>query len=167
MAAEIGEKTEALRQETAERRRIFETSLDLILVVDRQGQCLQVSPSSASILGYQPEEMIGRNAADFIYPEDLAPTRVEMRSTRRRHLKSNFQSRYIHKDGRVVALMWTGVWSEPEQQHFFFGRDLTEQKEVEENFRLAVESCPSGMVMIDGAGRMVMVRISSAIGATS
>jgi PAS domain S-box-containing protein len=157
MTAEIGDKTEALKQETAERRRIFETSLDLILVVDRQGQCLQVSPSSTSILGYQPEEMIGRNAAEFIYPDDLMPTRVEMRSARRGHLKSSFQSRYIHKDGRVVTLMWTGVWSEPEQQHFFFGRDLTEQKEVEENFRLAVESCPSGMVMIDSAGRMVMV----------
>src|SRR5207244_10025356 len=74
MAAEIRGKTKALKLETEERRRIFETSLDLILVVDREGQFVQVSPSSAAILGYQPEEMIGRNAAKFIYPDDLAHT---------------------------------------------------------------------------------------------
>ena len=30
-----------------------------------------------------------------------------------------------------MTLAWTGVWSEPEQQHFFIGRDMTEQKAAE------------------------------------
>src|SRR5262249_51537118 len=50
--------------------RIFETSLDLILVVDSKGNFLRVSPSSAAILGYAPGELVGRSAADFLYPED-------------------------------------------------------------------------------------------------
>jgi PAS domain-containing protein len=54
------------RREAEERRRIFETSLDLILVVDRQGNILRVSPSAIAILGYEPAEMLGRNAADFV-----------------------------------------------------------------------------------------------------
>ncbi|HWF93766.1 MAG TPA: ATP-binding protein [Xanthobacteraceae bacterium] len=36
-------------------------------------------------------------------------------------------------------------------------RDITEQKFAEEKFRLAVESCPSGMLMVDCAGKIVMV----------
>ncbi len=36
-------------------------------------------------------------------------------------------------------------------------RDITEQKFAEEKFRLAVESCPSGMLMVDRAGMIVMV----------
>jgi PAS domain S-box-containing protein len=36
-------------------------------------------------------------------------------------------------------------------------RDITEQKFAEEKFRLAVESCPSGMVMIDRTGKVVLV----------
>jgi hypothetical protein len=32
--------------------------------------------------------------------------------------------------------------------------DLTEQKIAEEKIRLAVESCPSGMVRVDAAARM-------------
>ena len=59
---------QALRQQIEERRRIFETSQDLILVTDRQGVLVQVSPSSETILGYAPEEMIGHNAIEFITP---------------------------------------------------------------------------------------------------
>ena len=116
-------------------RRLFETSLDLILVTDRQGNFVQVSPSSAAILGYQPEDMVGRSAVDFVYPDDLEPTRNELRSARRGRNTRSFETRYVHKDGRIVLLAWMGVWSEPDQQHFFIGRDMTERKEAEEKLR--------------------------------
>ena len=74
-------------------QRIFETSLDLILVVDRQGNFLRVSPSSLAILGYRPEELVGRSAADFLYSEDLDSTRQEMRLARSGHLMRNFECR--------------------------------------------------------------------------
>lgn len=157
MAGDMRDKTIALKREIEERRRIFETSLDLILVVDRQGTFIQVSPSSATILGYQPEEMIGHVAAEFIHPDDLESTRNEMRAARRGQHLRNFETRYVHKDGRVVSLSWTGVWSKPERQHFFIGRNVTEEKVAQRMFRLAVDSCPSGMVMIDAAGKIVLV----------
>ena len=92
-------------------RRIFETSLDLILVTDRRGQFIDVSPSSKAILGYEPAEMIGHVGIDFIHPDDLDPTREEMRLARRGRNTRNFECRYIHKDGRAVTLTWAGVWS--------------------------------------------------------
>jgi PAS domain S-box-containing protein len=157
IAGEVRDKTAALEREVAERRRMFETSLDLILVVDRKGTFLRVSPSSKAILGYQPEEMALRSAAEFIYPEDLESTRNEMRMARRgRHIR-NFETRYLRKDGNIVTLAWTGVWSEPEQQHFFIGRDMTEQKLAQDMFRLAVEACSNGMVMFDSSDRIVLV----------
>ena len=118
-------------------QRIFETSLDLILVVDRKGAFIRVSPSSQAILGYTPEEMSARSAAEFIYPDDLEPTREEMRLARRGGVVRNFECRYLHRDGRVINLVWTGVWSEPEQQHFFIGRDMTEQMRLEQHLRQA------------------------------
>lgn len=119
------------RREAEERRRIFETSLDLILVTDRTGNFIRVSPSSLPTLGYRPEDMIGRNAVEFLYAGDLEATRSEMRAARRGKKTRNFESRYIHKDGRLVTLAWSGVWSEPEQRHFFIGRDVSEQKRTE------------------------------------
>src|SRR5581483_10470209 len=92
-----------LRLEAAQRtnQRVFETTLDLILVVDRQGKIIQVSPSAWALLGYRPEELVGRNAGEFLYPEDLDRTRNEMRISRPRR---NFETRYVHRDGRVVPL---------------------------------------------------------------
>jgi PAS domain S-box-containing protein len=119
------------KREAEERRRIFETSLDLILVVDRKGGILRVSPSAATILGYEPAELVGRSAGDFVHSDDLDAIRSEMRRARSGHFIRNFATRYVHKDGRIVTLAWSGVWSDPEQRHFFIGRDVTEQKRIE------------------------------------
>ena len=124
-----------LTQETNVNRRLFETSLDLILVTDRYGNLERVSPISSTILGYAPDEMVGHNAVDFVYPGDLESTRREMRLARSGHEMRNFETRYAHKDGRIVTLAWSGVWSEPEQKHFFTGRDVTESKIVEEKLK--------------------------------
>ncbi len=116
-------------------QRIFETSLDLILVVDRSGTFVRVSPSSQAILGYHPDELVGRSATEILYYEDLDSTREEMRQARRGRLTRHFRCRYVHRDGRVILLTWTGVWSEPEQQHFFIGRDITELTDTERRLR--------------------------------
>src|ERR1041385_2082058 len=83
MATEVREKTAALGREASQRRRIFDNSLDLILVVDRKGTFVQVSPSSFAILGYRADQMVGHSAVEFIHPDDLPGTREEMRAARR------------------------------------------------------------------------------------
>ena len=147
-------------------QRIFDTSLDLILVVDRRGNFIRVSPSSRTILGYDPAEMIGQSAAEFLLPEDLDNTRAEMRHARRGQVARNFECRYVHRDGRAVTLWWTGLWSEPERQYFFIGRDITERNETERrlrdsevrfmDLRAAIESIPEGFVIYDHDDRMVV-----------
>src|SRR5207253_2542583 len=127
----------ALSQEIEERRRIFDSSNDLILVTDTAGIFFQVSPSVTAILGYQPSDMIGHSAVEFIHPDDLEHTRKEMRAGRRGQSKRNFETRYINKEGKAVALNWTGTWSEPVQRHFFIGRDLTEKQAAEAQLRHA------------------------------
>jgi PAS domain S-box-containing protein len=127
----------ALHQEIEERQRIFETSQDLILVTDTAGNFVQVSPSSRTILGYEPSEMVGRSAIEFIHPDDLDNTRNEMRSARRGQQMRNFEARYRHQDGHTVVLNWMGTWSEPVRRHFFIGRDLTDKQAAEAQFRQA------------------------------
>jgi PAS domain S-box-containing protein len=150
-------------------QRIFETSLDLIFVVDRRGMFIRVSPSSMVTLGYRPDEMIGHSSVEFLYHEDLDSTRNEMRAARRDRLAHNFECRYVHKDGRVVTLWWTGVWSEPEQQHFFIGRDITALKVTERRLQertdelvrinhqlnAILEASPVAIFMLDRDGIVV------------
>src|SRR5258708_34349037 len=126
--ADLRLKSEALSQESEERRRLFETSPDLILITDRKGVLSRVSPSSLSILGYSPEEMLGRRAAEYIVPCDLERTRHAMRFSRNGREIRDLETRRVHKDGKEVPLVWSGVWSEPEQTHLFFGRDRSKEK---------------------------------------
>jgi PAS domain S-box-containing protein len=116
-------------------QRIFDTSPDLILVVDRQGNFIRVSPSSLPIIGYTPEEMFERNGTEFVHPDDLESTREEMRQARRGRVRRDFECRYVHRDGHAVTLWWIGVWSEPEEQFFFIGRDITERNEADRLLR--------------------------------
>jgi PAS domain S-box-containing protein len=116
-------------------QRIFDTSPDLILVADRQGNFIRISPSSLSIIGYGPDEMAGRNGVAFVHPDDLDNTREEMRRARRGRTTRNFECRYVHKDGHPVALWWIGVWSDAEEQFFFIGRDITERREADRLLR--------------------------------
>src|SRR3954463_4304596 len=136
----VARRTENEREREATRsinQRIFDTSLDLILVVDQRGDFIRVSPSSGGILGYAPDDMIGRNARDFVHPDDLEVTRENMRRARRGRLQRNFECRYIDRNGRAVPLVWTGIWSEPDGQYFFIGRDMTERVALESQLRQA------------------------------
>jgi PAS domain S-box-containing protein len=163
--ADVHEKTEALNRDAEERRRLFETSLDLILVTDRKGIVTRVSPSSLEIVGYRPDEMVGRSGAEFIYEADLEATKTEMRLARKGRQTRNFETRYVHKDGRAVSLAWSGVWSEPEQKHFFFGRDMTERNAAEKKLEKAraffdaiIESLPAMLLVRTVAdGKVVLV----------
>jgi PAS domain S-box-containing protein len=155
--------TLALRHEIDLHRRIFETSLDLILVTDPHGAFTRVSPSCQAILGYRPEAMVGHLGTEFIHPDDLEPTRNEMRLARRGREIRNFESRYLHQDGRTVPLTWTGVWSEAENQHFFIGRDMTAQKLLElaertakETLAAVIDASPVAIVCL-GPDRRVLV----------
>jgi PAS domain S-box-containing protein len=143
-------------------RRIFETSVDLILVVGRKGDFTQVSPSAFAILGYRPEEMAGRNGIEFIHPDDIEAVRNQLREGRRTGMPRRFHCRYRHKDGRMVTLAWTGIWSEPEQRHYFTGRDMTDRLEMEDKLREAnemfaaiIETSPFAIICVD-ANRTVL-----------
>ncbi|RZN31837.1 PAS domain S-box protein [Bradyrhizobium sp. Leo121] len=126
---------EALSRELEERQHIFEASQDFLSITDKQGHFVQVSPSARTIAGYDPAEMVGRSAVEFVHPDDLENTRNEMRAARRGQSKRNFETRLIRKDGEVVSLNWSATYSEPVKRYFFIGRDLTEKQAAEAQIR--------------------------------
>ncbi|WP_024343006.1 PAS domain S-box protein [Bradyrhizobium japonicum] len=125
----------ALQHQLEERRQIFETSQDLIMIMDARGHIAQISPSSEAILGYRPEEMTGRSGADFIHPDHLETSRDEMRALRRGERPKLADTRCFHKNGHEVWLSWLGSWSEPAHRFFFVGRDMTEARLAQESLR--------------------------------
>lgn len=110
---------------------IMQHSLDILCVFDSAGRFVQVSESSTQVLGYSPEELIGTSFRDYLHPDDLADTENFSRSLREGRIAYDYRNRYVHKNGQLVYLMWSAVWSPEQSQTFSVARNLTHQRDVE------------------------------------
>ncbi|TLN25701.1 diguanylate cyclase, partial [bacterium] len=63
---------EALRYREERFRSLIEKNLDIILIVDMKGKIDYASPSVEYVLGYKPEEIIGKQAVTFVHADDYA-----------------------------------------------------------------------------------------------
>ncbi|MBX3007096.1 MAG: PAS domain S-box protein [Melioribacteraceae bacterium] len=51
-------------------RHYIENALDIVTVIDKNGFIKYESPSIEKMLGYQPNELIGKNVFDFLHPDE-------------------------------------------------------------------------------------------------
>lgn len=58
---------------------LLEASPDFIHVVSLKGSFLYVAPSVRRVLGYEPEEMVGKSISDYAHPEDVVPLMRELK----------------------------------------------------------------------------------------
>jgi len=66
---------EALRQSEERFRALVEKSRDGILLLDERGLIRYATPAAKFILGFEPEEVIGKDVFTFLYPDDLNTAR--------------------------------------------------------------------------------------------
>ncbi len=89
--------------------RVMNTTTEGIWMVDPQGRTLGANPGMARMIGYRAEEMVGRPATQFVYPDDFADN-DERIASRRRGVAESYERRFRHKDGSVV---WALVSATP------------------------------------------------------
>jgi len=118
---------------------IMAHSLDLICTFDGEGRFVEVSAAVRNILGYAPEELLGRNVLEFVHPDDRERTHVETKAVMGGQPTTDFENRCVRKDGVVVEMMWSAFWSQPDAVLIGVGRDVTERKAAREMLRLTLE----------------------------
>lgn len=106
--------------------------LDAVFLVDASGHVAYVNAACEKILGYTPEELIGRALIELVIPDDREKTREEAAKIMAGHPRVGFENRYLRKDGRTVHIMWSARWSEADQLRIGVARDVTDQKRAEE-----------------------------------
>lgn len=62
-------------------RILLQHSQDLIHVLSLKGTFLYVSPSVERLLGWKPEELIGKSVSDFCHPSDVVPVFRELKDS--------------------------------------------------------------------------------------
>ena len=124
----LQELNETLEQQvaerTAERDRMWETSPDLMVVIDFAGHLRRVNPAWTALLGYPPEELVGRHVNEFVLAEDHAAT-VAGYELAAEGGQPRLVNRCRHKDGSLRWISW--VAAPAAGMTYAAGRDVTRE----------------------------------------
>jgi PAS domain S-box-containing protein len=178
MLRDVNDKTAALEEEVEERKRTevelkryadrerlfgvaVQSSVDAIVTKALDGVITGWNPAAERLFGYTADEAVGQRI-DIIIPEER---REEMRGILARircgETVEHHETARRAKNGTLieVSLSISPIRSPSGEivGACKIARDITEQKAAEEKFKLAVEASPSGMLMADRLGRVVMV----------
>ncbi|KLN61408.1 hypothetical protein WH96_07190 [Kiloniella spongiae] len=149
LANEARQRTAAERDARAGQARlqaIFDTAVEAIIVIDKQGTIRQWSKNSHRIFGYTTQEMLGQNIAKIT--NGISPK--EHRSFIQRFEESR-QARVIgigrevsgrHKDGAIIPLELSVGETKVDDEILYTGilRDVSQRKKIERELREATRA---------------------------
>lgn len=115
--------------------KLMELLLDPVCVVDEEGRFVFISAACERLLGYTQEELIGSQMIELVHPDDRERTLAAADRIMQGGSHINFENRYLHKDGRVVHIMWSARWSEEYRARIAVARNVTALKHAEERLR--------------------------------
>jgi PAS domain S-box-containing protein len=150
---------ERLRRTDALFRLIEDSATDLIATIDLRGTIRQVSNALSSMLGYQPEDVLGKQSIDYVHPDDRArvarvfAARSEQTRLIYRQRRKDGSFAWVEVNASVVRDKTTGA----PQEVMGVLRDITERKRAEDKFRALLEGSPEANVIVDHAGIMVLM----------
>ena len=167
-AVRLAETEENLRRSNALLDVISDHASDIVSVVDARGIVRFVSPACRRILGYEPDEMVGRHGEDFVHEGDsVRSSFLRAAAAGNPHFTSVFRAR--RKDGTYVWAEATGSFRrEPETgavvEVLAITRDISERRAAadalaattdalarsEANLRTLVERVPLGVAVSRG-----------------
>jgi PAS domain S-box-containing protein len=128
----------ALAQARADIDRFFALSLDLMMIANDEGHFVRVNPAFERLLGYSPQELIGKPFTDFIHPDDLEPTLQRYSEQTAGGKVNSFENQYRHTDGSYRWVLWSATATE-DGLIYATGRDVTERRQMEEDLRASRE----------------------------
>jgi PAS domain S-box-containing protein len=184
-AAEIPRRAVVLKTEGLQNA-ILDSANFAIIATDAKGIIQLFNIGAERLLGYAASEVVNRMTPSDIHDPKEVLARAEGLSAEfattitpgfgalafkaSRGIEDKYELTYIRKDGgRFPAKVSITALRDDQTEiigYLLIGPDspaaqaaiaVERGKVAEEMFRLAVEACPSGMVVIDGDGKMMMV----------
>jgi diguanylate cyclase (GGDEF)-like protein/PAS domain S-box-containing protein len=132
---------ETLGKSEEQFRALMQNSSDIVTMLGTDGTVHYQSPSIEHILGYRPEELVGKNVYGYVHPEDLGQVRRAFaKGLADPNLRPLVQYRFRHKDGswRHMESVGSNLLHDLKVREFVVNsRDITERVRTEERLRQA------------------------------
>jgi len=149
---------EELRESEGKYREIFESITDVFYRTDNEGTLLIVSPSVEQLLGYIPDEIIGRKLDEsYINPQE----RDQFLSVlREKGVAKGFEAALRAKDGSVVFVSTNAQFNRDKQGKILgiqgVSRNITERRRMEDtlrkseaSYRQLFDNAPAGIYQVN------------------
>ena len=148
-----------LRASERRYRAILDEMLDTYYRTDSEGRVIMVTPSMQDLLGWTPEEAVGRLASEFYAENDHHRRFMEAFRTGGGSVRA-FEAAMRHRDGRVIWVSTTARIYRADDGDIAgiegIARDITEQRTAAETvrssrnqLRLVADSVPAAILYVD------------------
>ncbi len=125
-----------VEQQTAQRDRAWKNSRDLQLILGADGIIRAANEAWTTMLGWHPDEVVGRSHLDFSHPEHRHADAAAL-VTAGTSVLAAYESRNLHKDGSYRWVSWA---SAPEDSMVYAsGRHVTAEKQAAADLQVAQE----------------------------
>ncbi len=128
---ELINTTVELQQTLAKFTKILDSSLDVICTINREGEFVNVSAASQKAWGYKSKDLVGSKFMGFVHPQDIEITNKATEKIIKGRKIPIFENRFIHKNGRIVPLLWSVNWDEKLGLLCCIAKDITEKISLE------------------------------------
>jgi len=155
-------------EDTAYFDKLLSQSADYVLIVDETGRVKYSSAPVETMLGRQPENLVGANSFSFIHPDDLTAVQTaftELMTEPGDDIVVEFRAKHADGSWRWVEVTGVDKRSDPAINGALLNvRDITSRKEREEEIRettrrlqAVLDTIESAVFMKDADGHYLMM----------
>lgn len=124
------------RRSDGELHYLFNAAKDIIAIANvGERRFIRANPAVQQILGYTPEEFTSKPFNTFFHPDDVEPMNEHRRQILQGIGAHSYLNRYRCRDDTYRWLSWTTVLDETGTHSYSIARDITEQREMEQELQ--------------------------------
>lgn len=160
---------QAVREERDKAQKYLDIAGVMFLSLDKRGEITLINQKGCDILGYEQEEILGKNWFDNFVPERI---RGDIKHVFIKSMNAEIESYEYHenpvldKKGKERVIAWHNIALRDEAGHITgilsSGEDITERKKAEESlkkseehFRNIFKESPIGIELYNSAGNLI------------
>ena len=127
LQAELTERQQIQR----ERDRLFNLSLDILMIANFEGYLIDVNPALEKTLGFTCDALKAQPFIKWVHPDDREATQAQMKKLAEGITIKSFENRFRCQDGSYKWFSWTAAPFLEERLIYTVAHDITERKQAE------------------------------------
>ncbi|UEG52949.1 PAS domain S-box protein [Mucilaginibacter daejeonensis] len=137
---------------------LFNSSSEIHYIADETSKIELINNAVETILGYKPEQLIGRSLWEFVVDHDRDQFATQIETGLRTQRAFALETCVLAADKKEKCISWTAV--NREGRWFASGRDITAQKAVQqqiEQLSLVASKISNGVAITDSQNRVMWI----------